>query len=104
MGLDGVDQGDELRAVNETDGFVSGKIYCVAGEFAGGDNYNFFGIFGGHQTEHFVDDRRTDGEHLPLFALHPRDATVAAEGLRLFKTFDVGCSLFPFAIFAFSRG
>src|SRR6516162_690832 len=55
--LDRFNHGEQLRAVNEADGFAGGKVFRIPGEIAGGDNDGFIGFFGGHQPEHFADSQ-----------------------------------------------
>jgi len=42
-----LDEGEQLRAVNQLDGFAGGEVLGIAGEFAGGDDDGFVGVFGG---------------------------------------------------------
>ena len=79
VSLDGLDEGEELRAVDQLDGFAGGEVLGVTGEFAGGDDYGFVGLLGGHQTEHFTDDGCADGKYFPLLALHQRGLACAVQ-------------------------
>ena len=47
---------EQLRAVNQSDRFASGKFLGVAGEFPRRDDDGFVGVFGGHTD--FTDPRR----------------------------------------------
>lgn len=80
LGLDRLDEGEQLRPVNEMDGFASSKVMGVASEAAGGDEDGQVGFFGGHEAEHFSDYRRANGKDLPLFALDERLLPVFVHG------------------------
>ena len=78
--MDGLDEGEELGAVYELDGFAGYEVLGGLGEFAGGDDDGFVSMLGGQEAEHFADDGCADGIDFPLFALNECSAVVPVEG------------------------
>jgi hypothetical protein len=50
--LRGLNESEQFRSINQTDGFAGGKIQRDAREFPRRDDDGFVGVFGGHQAEY----------------------------------------------------
>ena len=78
--MDVLDEDEQLRAINQLDGFAGGEVLGVTGEFARRDNDDFIRLLVMQQAEHFTNDRSADGEDFPLLALNQRSPAIPAEG------------------------